>query len=160
MSIQSAVCRHWFRFTLLANFDFYLCLRINFHTSSFWVLILAAGGPYWVLISQKNGSLLGPYLKAWGSLLVLEAVVYIHLKPHMSFILILIIFQRSQRPKPFGVPDLFFQPLDNSNWTMLDLRWDSLIIRGHFVFCTDARIASSERQNSQIKEKWQGLGVL
>ena len=29
----------------LANLDFYLCLRINFHTSSFWVLILAAGGP-------------------------------------------------------------------------------------------------------------------
>ena len=29
-------------------------------TSSFWVLILAAWGPYWVLISQKNGSLLGP----------------------------------------------------------------------------------------------------
>ena len=24
---------------------FYLCLRANFHTSSFWVLILAAGGP-------------------------------------------------------------------------------------------------------------------
>ena len=60
MSIQSAclyICRHRFRFTLLANFDFDLCLRINFHTSSFWVLILAAGGPYWVLISQKNGSL-------------------------------------------------------------------------------------------------------
>ena len=69
------ICRHWFQFTLLANFDFYLCLRINFHTSSFWVLILAAGGPYWVLISQKNGSLLGPYLKAWGSLLVLETVM-------------------------------------------------------------------------------------
>ena len=72
--ILSHICSHWFRFTLLANFDFYLCLRINFHTSSFWVLILAAGGPYWVLISQKNGSLLGPYLKAWGSLLVLETV--------------------------------------------------------------------------------------
>ena len=77
MSIQSAcihICRHRFRFTLLANFDFDLCLRINFHTSLFWVLILAAGGPYWVLISQKNGSLLGPYLKAWGSSLVLETV--------------------------------------------------------------------------------------
>ena len=62
----------------MANFDLYLCLRINFHTLSFWVLILAAGGPYWVLIfSQKNGSLLGPYLKAWGSLLILEAVVYV-----------------------------------------------------------------------------------
>merc|ERR1719209_1091505 len=74
MSIQYACIQQWFQFKLLANFDFYLCLRINFHTSSFWVLILAAGGPYWVLISQKNGSLLGPYLKAWGSLLVLEAV--------------------------------------------------------------------------------------
>ena len=42
---------------LLPNFDFYLCLRVKFHESSFWVLILAAGGPYWVLISQKNGSL-------------------------------------------------------------------------------------------------------
>ena len=101
-----------------------------------------------------------PYLKAWESLLVLEAVVYIHLKPHMSFILILIIFQRSQRPKPFGVPDLFFQPLDNSNWTMLDLRWGSLKIQGHVFFCTDARIVCSERQNSQIKENWQGLGML
>ena len=57
MSIQSACIQQWFRFKLLANFDFYLCLRINFHTSSFWVLILAAGGPYWVLISQKDGSL-------------------------------------------------------------------------------------------------------
>ena len=73
MSIQSACIQQWFRFKLLANFDFYLCLRINFHTLSFWVLILAAGGPYWwVLISQKNGSVWGPYLKAWG--LVLEAV--------------------------------------------------------------------------------------
>ena len=78
MSIQSACIQQWFRFKLLANFDFYLCLRINFHTSSFWVLILAAGGPYWVLISQKNGSLLGPYLKAWGSLLVLETVVMLN----------------------------------------------------------------------------------
>ena len=75
----SHICRHWFRFTLLANFDFYLCLRINFHTSSFWVLILAASGPYWVLISQKNGSLLGPYLKAWGSFLVLETVHYLEI---------------------------------------------------------------------------------
>ena len=49
------------RVTLLANFDFYLCLRIEFRKSSFWVPILAAGGPYWVPISQKVGSLLGPY---------------------------------------------------------------------------------------------------
>ena len=75
MSIQSACIQQWFRFKLLANFDFYLCLRINFHTSSLWVLILAAWGLYWVLISQINGSLLGPYLKAWGSKLVLEAVL-------------------------------------------------------------------------------------
>ena len=27
--------------------------RVKFHKSSFWVLILAAGGPYWVSISQK-----------------------------------------------------------------------------------------------------------
>ena len=60
---------------LLPNFDFYVCLRVKFHKSSFWVHILAAGGPYWVLISQKNGSLLGPYIKAWRSLLVLEAVM-------------------------------------------------------------------------------------
>ena len=46
----------------------------------------------------------------------------------------MITFQRSQQPKPFGVPDLFFQPLDNSNWTMLDLRWDSLMIQGYVVF--------------------------
>ena len=42
---------------LLPNFDFYLCLRVKFHKSLFWVPILAAGGPYWVPISQKNGSL-------------------------------------------------------------------------------------------------------
>ena len=76
------------------------------------------------------------------------------------FYLIMITFQRSQQPKPFGVPDLFFQPLDNSNWTMLDLRWGSLIFQGHVFFCTDARIVCSERQNSQIKENWPGLGVL
>ena len=56
----------------IANFDFYVCLRAKFHKQSFWVLILAAGGPYWVSISQKNGSLLG--LKAWGFLFVLETV--------------------------------------------------------------------------------------
>ena len=60
---------------LMPNFDFYVCLRIKFHKSSFWVLILAAGGPYWVSISQKNGSLLGPYLEAWGSLIVLVSVL-------------------------------------------------------------------------------------
>ena len=64
---------------MLANFDCNLCLRINFHTLLFWVLILAAGGPYWVLISQKNGSLMGPYLQAWGSSLVLEAVTAVNL---------------------------------------------------------------------------------
>ena len=42
---------------ILPNFDFYLCLRVKFHKSLFWVPILAAGGPYWVPISQKNGSL-------------------------------------------------------------------------------------------------------
>ena len=63
---------------LMPNFDFYLCSRVKFHESSFWVPILAAGGPYWVpiwsLFHKKNGSLLGPYLKAWGSLLVWESV--------------------------------------------------------------------------------------
>ena len=68
---------------LMPNFDFYVCLRIKFHKSSFWVLILAAGGPYWVSISQKNGSLLGPYLKAWGSLIVLVSV-QIHLSKNIS----------------------------------------------------------------------------
>ena len=48
--------------------------RVKFHKLLFWVPILAAGGPYWVLISKKVGSLLGPYLKAWWSLLVLETV--------------------------------------------------------------------------------------
>ena len=46
----------------------YAYALIFIHRRSFWVLILAAGGPYWVLISQENGSLLGPYLKAGGSL--------------------------------------------------------------------------------------------
>ena len=70
MSIQSACIQQWFRFKLFSNSDFYLCLHINFHTLTFWLLILAAGGPYGVLISQK----MGPYLKALGSILVLEAV--------------------------------------------------------------------------------------
>ena len=65
---------------LMQNFDFYVCLRIKFHKLSFWVLILAAGDPYWVLISQKNVSLLGSYLKAWGSLLVWEAVKLLQVK--------------------------------------------------------------------------------
>ena len=42
---------------LLPNFDFYLCLRVKFHKSSFWVFILAAWGPFWVPISQKVRSL-------------------------------------------------------------------------------------------------------
>ena len=41
---------------LLANFVFFLCVK--FHKSLFWVPILAAGGPYWVPITQKVGSLL------------------------------------------------------------------------------------------------------
>ena len=36
---------------------FFLCLCVKFHKSLFWVPILAAGGPYWVPISQKVGSL-------------------------------------------------------------------------------------------------------
>ena len=39
--------------TLLANF--YLSLCVKFHISWFWVLILDAEGPCWVLISQKMG---------------------------------------------------------------------------------------------------------
>ena len=70
--ILSHICSDWFRVTLLANFDFYLCLRINFHTSSFRSLL----GPYFT----KNGSLLGPYLKDWGSLLVLETVGWCYQK--------------------------------------------------------------------------------
>ena len=54
MSIQSACIQQWFRFKLFSNFDFYLCLHINFHTSLFRVFIFAASGPYWVLISQKK----------------------------------------------------------------------------------------------------------
>ena len=56
---------------------FFLCLCVKFHKSLFWVPILAAGGPYWVPISQKVGSPLGPYLKG-GSLLNLETV-YLYL---------------------------------------------------------------------------------
>ena len=43
-----------------------LPMLTHFHTWSFWVPILTAGGPYFT----KNGS----FVKAWGSLLVLEAV--------------------------------------------------------------------------------------
>ena len=35
------------------NCSLILIFTINFHTSSFKVLIFAASGPYWVLISQK-----------------------------------------------------------------------------------------------------------
>ena len=64
----------------VTNFNFYLCLRINFHTSSFWVLILAAVGPYWVLISQKNGSLsqsLGVFISFRGSVFDVFHTLYI-----------------------------------------------------------------------------------
>ena len=51
------ICRYWFRVTKFANFDFFLCLLVKFHNSLVWVPILTAGGPYWVPISQKVGSL-------------------------------------------------------------------------------------------------------
>ena len=54
---------------------FTFAYALNFINRRFWVLILATGGPNWVSISQKNGSLLGPYLKAWGSLIVLGTVL-------------------------------------------------------------------------------------
>ena len=68
--------------TLLANFEFCLCLRVKFHKSLFWVPILAAGGPYWVPISQK----VCPYFKAWGSLLVFASVQLFNWRWPSSFI--------------------------------------------------------------------------
>ena len=62
-------------FAILAMF-FFSCLSKYLRTMHAY-LILAVGGPYWVPVSQKDGSLLGPYLEAWGSLLVLETVEYI-----------------------------------------------------------------------------------
>ena len=65
---------------------------------------------------------------------------------------------RSPRPKPLGFPpDLFFPLLDmdNSNWTMLDLRYSRLMAQGHSV----ALHFFSEGQNSQEKENWQGSEV-
>ena len=63
----------------IANFDFYLCLRINFHTSSFWVLILAASGPYitkkWVLIGSLSQSL-GVFISFRDSALLPRAIFY------------------------------------------------------------------------------------
>ena len=50
----------------IANFDFYVCLRAKFHKQSFWVLILAAGGPYWVSISQKKWVPIGSLSQSWG----------------------------------------------------------------------------------------------
>ena len=35
-------------------------------------------------------------------------------------------FSRSPTPIPDGGPDLFYQPLDKSQWTMLDIRWDQI----------------------------------
>ena len=50
----------------------YALIFIHRHFGSlFWLLGVLIG-----FFSQKNGSLLGPYIKAGGSLLVLEAVVY------------------------------------------------------------------------------------
>ena len=49
---------------------FFLCLRVKFHKSLFWVPILA-GVPIGSLFHKK----LGTYFKAWGSLLVLVAVL-------------------------------------------------------------------------------------
>ena len=50
--------------------------------------------------------------------------------------------RRPPRPKPLVVCDLFFQPLDNSNWTMRDLRWVALRSRYFCLFFT--RFVSSE----------------
>ena len=66
MSTQSACKQQWFRFKVFSNFDFYLCLRTNFHTSSFRVLIFAASAPYWVLISQKKWVLIGSLSQSLG----------------------------------------------------------------------------------------------
>ena len=40
--------------------------RVKFHKSSFRVLILAAGGPYWVSLSQKMGPYWVPISKLGG----------------------------------------------------------------------------------------------
>ena len=72
MSIQFACIQQWFRFKLFSNFDFYLCLCINFHTSPFRVLIFAGSllGPYftkkWVLIGSLSQSL-GVFISFRGS---------------------------------------------------------------------------------------------
>ena len=50
----------------LLPLDFYVCLRVKFHKSSFWVLILAAGGPYWVSISQKKWVPIGSLSQSLG----------------------------------------------------------------------------------------------
>ena len=95
------------------------------------------------------------YLSGWSNS---HTGIYTFETPYMSFILILIIFQRSQQPKPFGVPDLFFQPLDNSNWTMLDIRWDSLKIQGHVFllhWCKNCLLRKTELSN---KRELAGIG--
>ena len=69
------------RYTV-GKFWFFLCLRVKFHKSLFWVPILAAGGPYWVPISQK----VCPYFKAWGSLLVFASVQLFNWRWPSSFI--------------------------------------------------------------------------
>ena len=48
----------------------FLCLRVKFHKALFWVPILDAGGPYWVPISQRVGSLFqsfGVPISFWNS---------------------------------------------------------------------------------------------
>ena len=56
-----------FRFTLLENFDFYLCLRVKFHKSLFSVRTYFG---CWGSLLDPYFKKVGPYFKAWGSLLV------------------------------------------------------------------------------------------
>ena len=91
---------------------------------------------------------------------------------------------RSPSPSPDGGPDLFYQRLDNSKWTMLDIRCTTwkLLDKKHMwwssvwpvwqsvwpvwsvwsVWISETSVTSdtssvfSGRQRSQIRENWQG----
>ena len=85
ISIQSARIQEWFQFKLLVNFDFTYAYTLIFIHRRFGSLFWLLG----VLIGSLFHKKMGPYLKAWGSLLVLETVssyggLYIYISPYFQ----------------------------------------------------------------------------
>ena len=91
---------HYFGFIHSKNANFLIFARIGSGLHCWQILIFTYayalifihrhfGSLFWllgVLISPKSGSLLGPYLKAWGSFLVFEAVLKINIFFNFMFV--------------------------------------------------------------------------